>query len=163
MSATSRKASVCRRRAPRGEAMRPHRHRLEFCTFRSKPCSRRRARPRWREPESSTRAPSVRVATLPTAGFRRSRTPSCLRADRTRRRPVFREGGSAVARFLPAASAQSRRGRLGTTRRKAVAIDRQFLPALGEFQYAVPIDTAAVTTLSPKEVASESAASAAVL
>jgi hypothetical protein len=51
---------------------------------------RRRARPRWRERLRSPRAPSPRVATLLTAGFRREQNPSSLAPDRTRR-PVFRD------------------------------------------------------------------------
>jgi hypothetical protein len=68
------------------------------------PCYRRRARPRWREPLRSPRAPSARVATLLAAGFRREQNPpSWLAPDRTRR-PVFRESGREdqhlVVRFL---------------------------------------------------------------
>ena len=69
---------------------------------RGEPWIRRRARPRWREPLRSPRAPSARVATLLTAGFRREQNPSWLAPDRTRR-PVFR-GCSSLAR--PGQSAQ---------------------------------------------------------
>jgi hypothetical protein len=73
-----------------------------LCAPARAPWIRRRARPRWREPLRSPRAPSARVATWLTAGFRRERNPSWLAPDRTRR-PVFR-GCSSLAR--PGQSAQ---------------------------------------------------------